>query len=69
MLRAVLGWIGARLGDGDGGEDEQGEDTQFAPSKLDRSVRYSHAGGGAEQERELQKLQEKAQELDERRRK
>jgi hypothetical protein len=69
MLRAVLGWIGARLGDGGGGEDEQGEDTQFAPSKLDRSVRDAHGGGGAEQERELSKLQEQARELEDRRRK
>jgi hypothetical protein len=69
MLRAVLGWVRARLGDSDGDTDERDEeDAQFAPSELDRSVRDAHGAGGAEQERELAKLQEKARELDDRRR-
>jgi hypothetical protein len=64
MLRAVLRWVRARIG-GDGDDEQHDDETQFAPSDLDRSVRDAHGGGDAEQERKLAELQEQAQELDE----
>jgi len=53
-----------------GGDEKTGDDddTRFVPSPLDLSVRAAHGGGDDEAVRELSKINEQAQELEERQR-
>ena len=54
---------------GGGSEDTEEDDNGFIPSPLDLSVRYSHGGSDVEIDRELNKINERARELEEKRRK
>jgi hypothetical protein len=51
-------------------ESEAGtaEGSRFVPSPLDRSVRRAHGGGGDEAARELGRIDERAREMEDRRR-
>lgn len=46
-------------------EDEEDENNQFVPSPLDLSIRFAHGGPDNEVERELNKINEQARELEE----
>lgn len=48
-----------------GEDDEENEDDRFVPSRLDSSVRVAHGGTDDEVERELNKIEQQAQELEE----
>jgi hypothetical protein len=61
MLRTLF----ARLREWLRGDDEE---STFRPSRLDASVREAHGGGGAEGERELSAVHERAERRDEGRR-
>ena len=47
-----------------GDDTDDTEDSQFVPSPLDRSVRYSHGSGEAEANREIAKIQQEADKRD-----
>jgi hypothetical protein len=49
-------------------EDPDDGDNRFVPSPLDLSVRFSHGGSDAEIDRELNNINERARELEARRR-
>ena len=49
---------------GGGSEDTEEDDTGFVPSPLDLSIRYSHGGSDTEIDRELNKINEQARELE-----
>lgn len=52
-----------------GGEESDGEsDAEFVPSPLDLSVRYAHGSGEQEAEREIRRIQEQAEQFDDRHR-
>jgi hypothetical protein len=53
----------ARLRGGE--DDEEGEDARFVPSPLDLSVRVGHGGQDETAARELRKVRERAEELEE----
>jgi hypothetical protein len=60
----LLAWLGS-LFDRRGETDERdGDDSRFVPSPLDRSVRRAHGSGGEDAARELERVDEQAQELD-----
>jgi hypothetical protein len=64
VFRKTLHWLATKVGlASEGGEDES-EDSRFVPSRLDHSVRTSHAGGNAEGTRELDSINEEARELE-----
>lgn len=46
-------------------EDNEDENDQFVPSPLDLSIRFAHGGPDNEVERELDKINEQARELEE----
>ncbi len=48
--------------------DDESEEGGFSPSPMDLSVRESHGGSDAEVQRELNKIEQQAQELEDRRR-
>ena len=50
-------------------EDTEEDDNGFIPSPFDLSVRYSHGGSDVEIDRELNRINERARELEEKRRK
>jgi len=66
MLRGVLNWLAARSSSDEDVVDEEEDGSRFIPSVLDASVRYAH-GGNDTGERELIKIQEEAQRLEEQR--
>lgn len=49
-------------------EDNEEDDDRFVPSPMDLSVRVGHGGADNEVERELNKIENQAQELEENRR-
>ena len=49
-------------------DEDEGSSDRFVPSPLDLSVRVGHGGRDDEVARELSKIDEKARELEERRR-
>jgi hypothetical protein len=51
LLRRLREWTG------------RDEETAFAGSLLDRSVRYAHGGSGEDAERELERVRSDAEEL------
>lgn len=66
MLRRALEWLAGHF-DADADPDTGDEDTGFVPSLLDRSVRYAH-GGNDSGKRELAHIRERAETLEEQRR-
>lgn len=69
MIRSVLNWLIGRFGSDEDIDDEKSEDTRFIPSVLDSSVRYSHGGGNIEGDREIAKINDEAQRIEEQQRK
>ncbi len=53
---------------GGSSEDTEEGDNGFVPSPLDLSIRYSHGGSDTEIEREFNKINERAHELENKRR-
>jgi hypothetical protein len=52
----------------DGGEETDDGDNRFVPSPLDLSIRFSHGGSDVEIDRELNKINKQARELESQRR-
>ncbi|MDZ5810826.1 hypothetical protein U4E84_05645 [Halorubrum sp. AD140] len=52
---------------GGGSEDAEEDDSGFLPSPIDLSIRDSHGGSDVEIDRELNKINERARELVEKR--
>jgi hypothetical protein len=69
MIRRVLNGVINRFGSAEDTADEKSEDTRFIPSVLDSSVRYSHGGGNIEGDREIARINEEAQRIEEQQRK
>jgi hypothetical protein len=69
MLRGVLNRFIGRFSGGEDSGDEEAGDTRLIPSVLDSSVRYSHGGGNIEGDREIAKINEEAQRIEEQQRK
>jgi hypothetical protein len=64
VLDRLLALLG-RLSGGRGEPDESdGDGSRFVPSPLDRSVRRGHGSGEEEAARELERVDERAQDLD-----
>ena len=63
MLRSVLNRLTAYFGSGEDATTEEREQSQFIPSVLDSSVRYSHGGSNPEGDREIAKVNKEAQKL------
>jgi hypothetical protein len=66
MIRRVLSWLTARFV-ADEEPDGDGEGGGFVPSPLDRSVRYAH-GGNDDGERALSEVRERAETIEDPRR-
>lgn len=58
MLRRILAWLPGR------GDDEADDESRFAPSELDVSVREAHGSGRAAAERELANIEAQAELLE-----
>ena len=69
MLRGVLNRLTARFSSANDATTEETENSQFIPSVLDSSVRYSHGGSNPEGDREIAKVNKEAQRLAEHHRK
>jgi len=54
--------------DGESDEEEEKNTEQFVPSPLDLSVRSGHGGSDTQKVRELSRISEQAEELEEQRR-
>jgi hypothetical protein len=65
-IRRVLSWLAVRF-DADEESDGDGGGEGFVPSPLDRSVRYAH-GGNDGGERALAEIRERAETIEEQRR-
>ncbi|WP_281195996.1 hypothetical protein [Halorubrum sp. F4] len=64
MIRGLLNSLADRIRPDEDVVDEEEDGIRFIPSGLDASVRYAHGGDDAG-ERELVKVQEEAQQLEE----
>ncbi|MFB6293353.1 MAG: hypothetical protein ABEH60_03735 [Halonotius sp.] len=51
-----------------GSGDDDSDDSRFVPSPLDLSVRYAHGSGDSEAGREIRRIQEQAEQFDDRHR-
>ena len=69
MLRGVLTRLTARFSGDNDATTEERENSQFVPSVLDSSVRYSQGGSNPEGDREIAKVNKEAQRLAEHHRK
>lgn len=67
MFRGVVGWLAGRLRGRSEPDEESDDDSRFAPSVLDASVRYVHGGADSDVERELAAVQREADRVEDNR--
>lgn len=65
MIRRVLSRLAARWDDEGEVEDERADRSRFVPSRLDSSVRYAHGDSAEAIDREMARIETRAELLEE----